>query len=125
MKSLFSNPTVIKNWEWDGKMECQTVLPIVTEDTNCVDIELDSESLLFRYLKLSRNKKAVSQAKPPKKPPQRIEPETDTAFLPAPIHKMTLKELKQTLKRLGLQTTGTPLEIKQRLENFINSGKTT
>ncbi|KAK8884563.1 hypothetical protein M9Y10_043677 [Tritrichomonas musculus] len=124
MKSLFSAPSTIQKWEWDGNMDCQTVLPIVTEDSKCVNIELDSDSLLFRSLNLRRSKNTVSQSKPPKRPVQNKTQEPDTTFLPAPIHKMSQQELKESLKRIGLQTTGTKAELMQRLDHFINGGKT-
>lgn len=126
MKSLFSTPSTIQKWEWDGNMDCQTVLPIVTKDSNCVNISLDQDSLLYRLLKLKRSKSNVSQSKQPKHPTApNASQESHTTFLRAPIHKMTQQELKQTLKNIGLQTTGTRAELAQRLENFVNSGKNT
>ena len=125
MKSLFSSPSIIQKWEYDGNMDCQTIVPIVTEDSNCIDIQLDSESLLLRHLNLRRNKSTVSQPKPPKPPVQNKNQESHTTFLPAPIHKMNQQELKKSLKSIGLQTTGTRAELVQRLENFVNRGKKT
>lgn len=124
MKSLFSPPSIIQKWEWDGNMNCQTVLPIVTKDSNCVNVTLDDESILYRLIRLKKSKNSVSQSKQPKHPiPSNHAQEPNTAFLPGPIHKMNIKELKQSLKSLGLQTTGTRDELAQRLESFINNKK--
>lgn len=124
MKNIFSPPTIIKEWEWDGNIKCKTVLPIVQENSKCVNIELDQEALLFRLIRLKKKQNNDSQSKQPKQPTeQNKSQEPLPSFLPKPIYNMSQKELKQSLKSLGLQTTGNRDELARRLENFVNGGK--
>ena len=122
MKSLFTTPATIKSWDWDGSFNCEEIIPVQTANSDFVKIELDSESILLRTLKLRKSKNTMMHNRPQVRP-VKSEPESHTTFLPAPLHKMTQQELKQSLKSIGLQTTGTRADLVERLEKFMNSGK--
>jgi hypothetical protein len=120
-KPLLPKPSVVSQWAWDGNFDCPTHVPLSSEQPNVVLVEEDTESILFRTIKL---KKAASPAPPKlKKPTQNILTEPNTTFLPAPIHKMSIAELKTALKSIGMSTTGSRAELEQRLDRLINGDK--
>jgi hypothetical protein len=120
-RPLLPKPTLVTQWAWDGNLDCPTHVLLKAEHANLVMVEEDTESILFRTIKL---KKAGAPAPPKlKKPAQSIIVEPNTTFLPAPIHKMSLAELKTALKSIGMSTTGSRAELEQRLDRLISGDK--
>lgn len=120
----FQTPSIITNWSWDSNFQCEIIAPIILEQSETTKIELDQTPLIIRQRTLEKGKSAKSNNNLNKKPkPNLIIKESSESFLPAPIHKMTINELKQKLKSIGLSTKGTKIELSQRLQNFINNNK--
>jgi hypothetical protein len=120
-RPLLPKATVVSQWSWDGALDCQEHVLLKSEQPNLVFVEEDSESILFRTIKL---KKAAAPAPQKlKKPTQNIMVQPDTTFLPAPIHKMSIAELKTALKSIGMSSTGSRAELEQRLDRLINGDK--
>lgn len=115
-RSLFPAASVVTDWEWDGSLECEEIVLTISEQPNCIPVEDDRESIIFRTMKLRKAKDP-----PPPKPVKKlvVTLAADTTFLTAPIHKMGMTELKRTLKGLGMQTTGTKAELRARLQRLI------
>jgi hypothetical protein len=120
-RPLLPKPALVAQWGWDGCLDCPTQVPLKAEHPGVVLVEEDTESILFRTIKLK--KAGVPAAPKLKKPTQSIIVEPDTTFLPAPIHKMSLSELKTALKSIGMSTTGSRAELEQRLDRLINGEK--
>lgn len=120
----FQTPSIITNWSWDSNFQCEIIAPIILEQSETTKIELDQTPLIIRQRTLEKGKSAKSNNNLNKKSkPNLIIKESSESFLPAPIHKMTINELKQKLKSIGLSTKGTKIELSQRLQNFINNNK--
>jgi hypothetical protein len=120
-RPLVPKPSVVSQWSWDGNLECPVHIPLKSAQPSVVFVEEDTESILFRTIKL---KKAASPVPPKlKKPAQSIIVEPNTTFLPAPIHKMSVTELKTALKSIGMSSSGSRAELEQRLDRLINGDK--
>ena len=120
----FQTPSIITNWSWDSNFQCEIIAPIILEQSETTKIELDQTPLIIRQRTLEKGKSAKSNNNLNKKSkPNLIIKESSESFLPAPIHKMTINELKQKLKSIGLSTKVTKIELSQRLQNFINNNK--
>ena len=120
----FQTPSIITNWSWDSNFQCEIIAPIILEQSETTKIELDQTPLIIRQRTLEKGKTAKSNNNLNKNQKHNlIIKESSESFLPAPIHKMTINELKQKLKSIGLSTKGTKIELSQRLQNFINNNK--
>jgi hypothetical protein len=118
---ILPKPTTVSQWSWDGTLDCPVHVILKSEQSNTIFVEEDTESILFRTIKL---KKAAAPPAPKlKKPSQSIILEPNTTFLPAPVHKMSIAELKNTLKSIGMSSTGSRTELEQRLDRLINGTK--
>lgn len=112
--SLFPS-TIIESWNYQNETPLQQVSPLGKSHVG--EIKDDDVDILFRIISQSQKmKKRKIEAQKPKKAvnkkPDKIQ------FVPAPIHKMSLKELKDHLKALGLNTDGTKADLIRRYENF-------
>ena len=118
--SVFPNRSVVKTWEWNGSLDCSTSVVVAEDRENAIKICDDEESILFRTIRLRKAK-----ATPPKPAKKQTHPEPDrnTSFLPAPIHKMSIKELRNALKAVGLPATGSQAEMRARLSELMSSKK--
>lgn len=100
---------------WNTTLHAPSVV-YVADGTEAQHVKDDDEPPIFRYLAM-QNKKAAEQMRmkaqqKAKDPPRRTAP-------PVPINKMTLKQLKDVMRPLGLNVTGTKEELRERYERFI------
>ena len=119
-ESVFPPRAVIKDWGWDGDLSCPRSVIISSEQENCIAIQNDEESILFRTIRLRKVKTAPPK---PVKKPVHTEPVKNTTFLTAPIHKMSTKELRNALKAIGVTATGSKAELRERLGEVMNARK--
>lgn len=120
-KSFFQAPSVIESWDWNGALECPGIVIPRSNKDDCIEIQKCDQSPLFRTIALRKAKQAPSKSQQPKKPPPASE--ATTTFLKVPIHKMTLVEVKEALRGIGLRTEGTLAELRERLDKFVNRRK--
>ena len=113
----YLEPSQIKHWQWNGIMQGDIALPIDEDYDQCVFIDKDSESILFRTIK--RKGQAAEAPKHVSNEKNYVN-DKDTSIFPAPIHKMTLQQLIETLKKLGLKTTGSKSELQSRLKSYLS-----
>jgi hypothetical protein len=116
-RPLFPRPSIVANWTWDGGLDCPAEIAAEWEQAKVATIEEDTESILFRTNKLK--KAAAAPPRKPKTAARNMIQEANTTFLPAPLHKMTMAELKGALKSIGMGTTGSRAELEQRLEKLV------
>ena len=81
-----------------------------------IKIQDDDVDILFRLIqqnkKIAREKIEQQKRKAVPQKPEKIQ------FVHTPIHKMSLKELKEHLRALGLNTDGQKADLIKRYENF-------
>lgn len=112
--SLFPS-TIIENWEYQNEepLKQESVL----NKSHVGEIKDDDVDILFRII--NQNQKLSKQKVEAQKVKKNVDKNPDKIqFVPAPIHKMSLKELKDHLKALGLSTEGTKADLIRRYENF-------
>lgn len=112
-KSSFLAPSIITEWNWDGDLDCETVLFSFDESEQ---IENSQQSFLYQCILSKKKQQAAKAGKKDGKKKTLQYIEQNETILPAPIHKMTIPQIKETLKALGLSQTGNRNELVKRLE---------
>lgn len=107
---MFPDYGYLKGWRYEGE---QPKTVVVHNSSSAIEIKKNDESILLRFLRL-KNEQARQQQKEQK--PQKTQ--SQFSLFPQPIHKMTLQQLKESCKKLGLKSTGTKQELAARLEKF-------
>ena len=105
---------IIEKWEYQNEKPTTEVSPYPAK--SFIKIQDDDDDILFRIIKqnkkLTREKIEQQKRKSVSQKPEKIQ------FVPAPIHKMSVKELKEHLKALGLNTDGQKADLIKRYEKF-------
>ena len=111
-------PLIIQHWDWDGTMQGDIALPASEDYVGSIFIEKDSESILFRTFK--RKTQAAELAAKNTSNDKNSVNDKNSSIIAGPIHKMTVKQLKETSKKVGLKITGSKNELQTRLGNYIS-----
>lgn len=115
----FEKPEIVENWTWNS--ECASIVP--SFGPKCTKIETDDQHILFRTINLAKKQQAAeNQARAASQKKQTMaqnEKKQTKSFLPCPIEKMTMGQLKETLKKIGLNNAGSKEDLVRRLTKFM------
>ena len=105
---------IIEKWEYQNEKPTTQIAPFPSK--SFIKIQDDDVDILFRLIqqnkKIAREKIEQQKRKAVPQKPEKIQ------FVHTPIHKMSLKELKEHLRALGLNTDGQKADLIKRYENF-------
>ena len=110
---------IIQNWNYQNEKPTTEIAPFPA--TSYIKVQDDDVDIIFRIIQ--QNKKLAREKVEQQKKKEKLSKQEKAPSAPIPIHQMGLKELREHLKALGLNTDGQKIDLINRYEQFAKRKK--